>query len=124
MSRLLAECTESHKKIAMGLLSYIPDYKDIDRLTQLWNSYQDKDNRKLFLWKDEETDNFVAIIGVELTEYTPVIRQLAVSPSFRSEGIAHLMLDEIQKKYHQDTLSATLELSQFLSHWEGKDSDD
>ena len=71
---------QSYEKIAMGLLSYVTDLKNVARLKPEMESYIENVDRKLFLWKDEVTDNIVALIGVEISEAMVLVRHIAVSP--------------------------------------------
>ncbi|HJF30067.1 MAG TPA: N-acetyltransferase, partial [Ligilactobacillus saerimneri] len=53
---MLYKYKNDYQKIAMGLLSFIPDLKDFARLKQEIDWYQAEDNRALFLWKNEDED--------------------------------------------------------------------
>ncbi len=101
----------------MGLLSYISDFKDMDRLNQLMDTYRENEQKHLYLWSDKETDNFVAVIGVEIGDEV-IIRQLAVNPSFRNEGIAHQVLDQLQQIFPNKNMIGTLEMNSIVAHWE------
>lgn len=121
---MLVRCLEDQLKIAMGLLSFISDFKDFDRLNQLCDSYQKSADRALYLWKDEETDNFIGVVGVEFTDDDVLVRHIAVNPSFRHEGIAHKMLDAVHHINQKKSLMGTLELTSILAHWEGSSKSD
>lgn len=114
---------QSREKIAMGLLSYVTDLKNVARLKAEMDSYIENDGRKLFLWKDEETDNIVALAGVESSEGMVLVRHLAVSPSFRKEGIVYLLLDGLQLQYPFCSISGTIETAEFISKWSKKQKD-
>lgn len=114
---MLVRCRDDQMKIAMGLLSFISDFKDFDRLNKLCEKYQNEDNRALYLWKDEDTENFIGVIGVEFDDEDVLVRQIAVNPSFRHEGIAHKMLDAVQEINRKKSLMGTLELTSILTHW-------
>ena len=111
---------QSYEKIAMGLLSYVTDLKNVARLKPEMESYIENVDRKLFLWKDEVTDNIVALIGVEISEAMVLVRHIAVSPSFRNEGIVHRLLDGLQQHYPRSTINGTLETAPFLAKWNQK----
>lgn len=111
---------QSCEKIAMGLLSYVTDLKNVARLKPEMESYIENVDRKLFLWKDEETDNIVALIGVEIDEAMVLVRHIAVSPSFRKEGIVHQLLDGLQQHYPASTINGTLETAPFIAKWNQK----
>lgn len=115
---------QSREKIAMGLLSYVTDLKNVARLKAEMASYIENDGRKLFLWKDEETDNIVALAGVESSEGMILVRHLAVSPSFRKEGIVYSLLDGLQLQYPACSISGTIETAGFISKWSKKHKDE
>ena len=48
---MLYKYKDSYKKIAMGLLSFIPDLKDISHLQTELDWYQKDASRFLYLWK-------------------------------------------------------------------------
>jgi len=108
---------QSCEKIAMGLLSYVTDLKNVARLKAEMESYIENADRKLFLWKDEETDNIVALIGIEISEAVVLVRHIAVSPSFRKEGIVHRLLDGLQQQYPASAINGTLETAAFIARW-------
>lgn len=51
------------EKIAMGLLSFMPNEKDLKQLQQTIKDYETDTDRQLFLWKEDE--DIVGAIGVE-----------------------------------------------------------
>ena len=63
---MLIKYKKSYEKFAMGLLSFMPDERDIKKLQQTMKSYETDDHMQLFLWKDEE------IIGLIGTEYLQI----------------------------------------------------
>lgn len=121
---VLITYNQTYEKIAMGLLSYISDLKNVDYLQLEMESYINKDNKKLFLWRDEETDNIVAVIGLEIGEMMILVRHLSVSPSYRNEGIVHEMLDKVQIYYPEHNLNGTLETAPFIAKWAQRHRED
>ncbi|CZQ83478.1 acyl-coa n-acyltransferase [Trichococcus palustris] len=115
---------QSCEKIAMGLLSYVTDLKNVARLKAEMDSYKENAERKLFLWKDEETDNIVALVGIELSDTMILVRHLAVSPSFRKEGIVYSLLNGLQKQYPAHSISGTIETAQFIAKWSQKQKEE
>ena len=61
---MLYKYKKDYQKIAMGLLSFIAELKDISRLQSELKWYDAEDNRNLYLWKDDSND-FVGIVGIE-----------------------------------------------------------
>lgn len=105
-------------KIAMGLLSYIERFHEMDDLRDemaLIKSGQ----RHLSLWRDETTGNVIGLIGYDLKDDDRIIivRYLALNPSFRGEGVSYDIVSALTEEYPDATLSGTLELSDFLNKW-------
>lgn len=121
---MLISYNQKYEKIAMGLLSYIADLKSMERLQAEMESYIDEDDKKLFLWRDSETENIIAIIGVECGESVVLVRHLAVNPSFRNEGLIYKMLDKLQTHYPECAINGTLETATFVTKWAQKSQED
>lgn len=95
----LVRFRKTHEKIAMGFLSYIPGEKMVSKLQETIQQYENDENWKLFLYKEDE--DYLGLIGIEVDEeqnkYT--IQHISVNPSFRSEGIGQEMVQEIKEKF-------------------------
>lgn len=120
--KMLYKYKNDYQKIAMGLLSFIPDLKDFARLKQEIDWYQAEDNRALFLWKNEDED-FTGIIGVELNDEFIIVRQIAVSPAQRNEGVTYKMLTALSERLPNLKLMGNMETSSFVTKWEQKRSE-
>ncbi|UJF14852.1 N-acetyltransferase [Jeotgalibaca sp. MA1X17-3] len=114
---MLISYNQNYEKISMGLLSYIPDLKNISHLQEELDSYIENGDKKLYLWRDEHTENIVAIIGIGCDDSVLLVRHLSVSPSFRNEGIIYKMLDKLQSLYPELMINGTLDTAPFLSKW-------
>lgn len=117
---MIISYNEDYEKIAMGLLSYIPDLKEPNRLESELEWYNSQDNRKIYLWRSEETQNLVAVIGLEVESEAILIRHIAVDPSYRNEGITYMFLNELQERYSDKNLVSTLETANIISNWQKK----
>ena len=90
---MLVRYKKALEKIAMGLLSFMPQEKDIKRLMETIQQYEQQDNWMLYLWKRGE--EYVGIVGVLVEETAATIQHITVIPSHRGEGIALKMLQEL-----------------------------
>lgn len=117
---MLISYNQNYEKIAMGLLSYIADFKLVNRLQDEMESYTVSDDKRLFLWKDNETDNIVGVIGVEYNEVVVLVRHVAINPSFRNEGIVYKVLDKLQTHFPNHAINGTLETAPFIAKWSQK----
>ena len=90
---MLVRYKKALEKIAMGLLSFMPQEKDIKRLMETVQQYEQQDNWMLYLWK--RGDEYVGIVGVLVEETVATIQHITVIPSHRGEGIALKMVQEL-----------------------------
>ncbi len=90
---MLIRYKKAFEKIAMGLLSFMPNEKDIKKLTETIQSYENDDNWVLYLWK--KNDEYVGIVGLVTDNHTATIQHVSVVPSYRGEGVAKEMLQEV-----------------------------
>lgn len=106
-----------YEKITMGLLSFIPDLKNVANLKSELVWYQQNENRCIFLWKDNK-NNFVGVLGVEIEEEYLLIRQIAVTPSARNKGISFEMLDTLQANYADKKILGSIDTTDIIKKWE------
>lgn len=93
---MLIRYKKAYEKIAMGLLSFMPNEKDLKKLQQTMKNYESEDNWQLFLWKEED---ITGLIGVVLTDDTVEVQHISVNPSHRYEGIGKNMLLSVKQIY-------------------------
>lgn len=115
---MLIPYINQYKKVAMGLLSYIDDYKDLDSLNAEMEQIE-SGKRKLLLWKDEETDNVVGLIGFDQADPQSnlLVRYLSISPSFRNEGLSYTIMNALANEYPKNAITGTLDMADFMSKW-------
>lgn len=99
---MLVKYKSAYKKIAMGLISYMPNEKDIKTLQETIERYETDDAWQLFLWKEED---IVGVAGIHLLdEEHAELCHLSVNPSFRDEGIGKTILAAIREKIGMELL--------------------
>lgn len=97
---MLIKFKKQYEKIAMGLLSFMPDEKDIKVLQDTVKSYEANEHWHLYLWKQE--DEVVGVIGFKIeNDLNVVIQHISVNPSYRSMGIGRTMIEEIKNIYDE-----------------------
>lgn len=109
-----------YEKITMGLISYIPDLKDPERLSEELSLYEEDPSRDIYLWQSEETKNLIAMVGIEEEEDIILLRHIAIDPSFRNEGLTYLLLDHLAEKVNGKRIVGTLETASVISNWQKK----
>ncbi|BAB05277.1 GNAT family N-acetyltransferase [Halalkalibacterium halodurans] len=87
----------AQRKIAMGLISFMPKEKEIKKLQKTIDLYEKETEWELFLWKVE--DDYVAVIGVcHLANGDAELHHLGVNPSFRQEGLGKRLIEEVKRR--------------------------
>lgn len=110
---MLIRYKKSFEKIAMGLLSFMPNEKDLKRLQQTMKQYETEENWQLFLWKEGE--DIIGLVGVSISDPTMEIKHISVNPSHRHQGIGKTMIKALDELYTEKTLTATEETESFLN---------
>lgn len=107
-----------YEKVVMGLLSYIPEFKEFSELKEEMNKI-DQHERKIYLWKDADSDNIIGLVGFDQHDGTDtlVVRYLSINPSFREEGLTYDILTALKKEYPVYSLTGVISLSTILSKW-------
>ncbi|MGY3187710.1 GNAT family N-acetyltransferase [Lysinibacillus sp. TE18511] len=110
---MLIRYKKAFEKIAMGLLSFMPNEKDIKKLKETIHSYENDDNWVLYLWK--KNDEYIGIVGL-VTDSINVatIQHVSVVPSYRGEGVAKEMLQEVAELGQYECVRATEETRKFV----------
>lgn len=98
---MLIKFKKQFEKIAMGLLSFMPDEKDVKVLQDTIHKYETNENWVLYLWKQDEV--VVGAIGVKIEDdLNLVIQHISVNPSYRNIGIGKNMIDGIKERYEEE----------------------
>ncbi|MFC6274762.1 N-acetyltransferase [Levilactobacillus tangyuanensis] len=114
---MLLKYRSDYQKIAMGLLSLLPNFKDWDRLQAELTWYLSGDDRTLYLWKDEH-DDFAGIIGAEEQGNYLIVRLLTLMPDKQSTKNTWQMLDELATAVPKLRLMGTLATAKIIAKWE------
>jgi riboflavin biosynthesis RibT protein len=95
---MLIRYKKTFEKIAMGLLSFMPDEKDLKKLQITMKEYETEENWQLFLWKEED---IIGLLGV-LFDHAGnqiIIQHISVNPSHRFQGIGKKMVKALKEMY-------------------------
>lgn len=110
---MITKYKKSFQKIAMGLLSFMPKEHELKALQQTIQRYEEIPDWHLHLW--EEDEDFVGLIGIEVAENYFTVHHASVTPSYRSEGIGHAMIEEVQHLMKPREIRATEDTEAFLA---------
>jgi riboflavin biosynthesis RibT protein len=110
---MLIRYKKAFEKIAMGLLSFMPNEKDLKKLQQTMKNYESDDSWQLFLWKEDE--DIIGLLGVNFTEEKIMkIQHISVNPSHRHQGIGKRMVNALQEMFPEWEASANDETASFF----------
>lgn len=110
---MLIRYKKTFEKIAMGLLSFMPNEKDLKHLQQTMHDYETDDSKKMFLWRQNE--DIIGLIGVfEIDDKTIELAHISVNPSHRNQGIGKQMVCELQNMFQDYNLIANEATAPFL----------
>ncbi|MDC3413097.1 GNAT family N-acetyltransferase [Aquibacillus sp. 3ASR75-11] len=94
---MLIRYKKNFEKIAMGLLSFMPEEKEVKKLQQTIKEYESNPNWHLFLWKE---DDILGAIGMRVEDgLNAVIQHISVNPSHRNMGIGKKMVNEMKELF-------------------------
>lgn len=110
--------TDSSNKIVMGLLSYSAACQSTQDILDTLDWYDQEDDRRLFLYKEDMNSDYIGLLGIEETEDQLIlIRVATLNPSYRDEGYLLRMLDDLQDLYSDQVITSTLETKDFVLEW-------
>ncbi|MDQ0157224.1 GNAT family N-acetyltransferase [Robertmurraya andreesenii] len=109
---MLIRYKKAFEKIAMGLLSFMPNEKDLKKLQSTMKQYEMSDQYQLFLWKEED---IIGLIGVVFLEDDLIeIQHISVNPSHRHQGIGKTMVKALKELLPDKKLQANNETAEFI----------
>lgn len=110
---MLIRYKKAFEKIAMGLLSFMPNEKDLKKLQQTMKNYETDESWQLFLWKEEE--DIIGLIGVRFNDNkTMLVQHISVNPSHRHQGIGKRMVNSLKEMLPEWTAAASEETAAFF----------
>ena len=105
-------------KIALGLLSFIPEWKnDYERLNQELD-WATSGNRQVMLWENQFTNQLTGIIIFEQGDRYILVRYLSFSPSDRSGRNVYDLFNDLHQHLSDYRLMGTLATQPLSSNWE------
>ncbi|SEP69971.1 GNAT family N-acetyltransferase [Piscibacillus halophilus] len=112
---MLIKYKKSFEKIAMGLLSFMPDEKEVKKLQSTIKEYETNDQWRLFLWKEEDV---LGAIGVRIDDgQKMIVQHISVTPSHRNQGIGKKMVKALKDQFADEYLICANEKTEnFVSH--------
>ncbi|HAQ06347.1 MAG TPA: N-acetyltransferase [Bacillus bacterium] len=110
---MLIRYKKAFEKIAMGLLSFMPNEKDLKKLQQTMKEYETAEGWQLFLWREGE--DIIGLIGVSFTDHKMMkVQHISVNPSHRHQGIGKRMVNSLKEMFSEWTAAANEETIAFF----------
>lgn len=117
---MLYKYKNDYAKIAMGLLSFIPDLKAFNNLQIELQWYANNSNRALLLWKNKYGD-FTGIIGLLVLDSSVLVRHIAVTPTERDGRLVYDLLDAVAQLYPTKKVLGSLDIAALFTKWEKRE---
>ncbi|GHV99899.1 reductase [Lactobacillus nasalidis] len=94
---MLVPYKKDYEKVAMGLLSYLPDFKNLQNLQEEMQLYAADPAHRLYLYRDQE-QNIVGLVGCEIGSGCQVLRYLSLAPGFRDDEHFTRLMQELKQE--------------------------
>lgn len=79
---MLIECKNDKEKVAMGLLSYLSDFKNLANLKEEIQLNKNSSEFHLYLYRSDEP-NFIGVIATQTDGQFIIIRYVSFAPNYR-----------------------------------------
>ncbi|MCA0970291.1 GNAT family N-acetyltransferase [Halobacillus litoralis] len=114
---MLIRYKKSFEKIAMGLLSFMPEVSDVKTLQGMIKEYDENENWHLFLWKDED---ILGAVGVRIDGAKVIVQHVTVNPSHRNMGIGKRMFHRINELFKEYDVCSDVATESFIEKCESE----
>ncbi|MDF7668381.1 MULTISPECIES: reductase [unclassified Lactobacillus] len=112
---MLIECKSDKEKVAMGLLSYLPDFKNLANLKEEINLNKTSSEFQLYLYRGDEA-NFVGVIGTQNDANFIIIRYLSFAPDYRNAKCESAAVRELAATNPKKKVTALPEWTYLLKY--------
>lgn len=113
---MLVRYRKDYQKIAMGLLSLLPELRENGRFSQEL-TWAEREHREIYLWKDQEDNHFIAVVILEVGTNYVLVRRLSFTPSERTGRNVYALLSAVHDEYPDKRLMGTMENQALITSW-------
>lgn len=104
---MLIKYKKDYEKTVMGLLSLMPDFKNLKNLREEMALYNKQDNAfQVFLYSEERQSNIVGAIGLNVSDQVVAIRYVVFAPGSASEANKRHLIRGLQDYFDKQTITA------------------
>ncbi|TPR52826.1 hypothetical protein DY042_00975 [Apilactobacillus kunkeei] len=114
---MLLKYRTEYKKIAMDMLSLLPDMNKGNHLEDEMNWYEDSDNRVIYLWKNQD-DNWAGLVAIEQKNDLLVLRRVVLTPDSWNINNCCSMIDDLNNLYMGKKIVGTMDTTSICEIWE------
>ncbi|AIG65670.1 reductase [Weissella tructae] len=113
---------KDQEKIAIGLLSYLPRFRKFEHAQREFAWYEaNPQERQLLLWRNNDTNHFSAIVGIEFAYGNVVVCLLAFGADVPKKARRKHMIeifDALQQTYHDQVILGTFRTQRLITKWQ------
>lgn len=117
---MLIKYNKNYEKTAMGLLSYLPDFKNLANLQEEMKLNQKNAEFQLYLYR-QENSNIIGVLGTQKDDPFVVIRYLSLAPGFREEKYQKRIMTALKDAAGTDRITAVPDYTYLLKWLRAKD---
>lgn len=110
---MLVQYKKDYEKTAMGLLSFLPDFKSLDNLKDEMKLNQEDNEFQLYLYRKDDS-NIVGVLGTQNDENFIIIRYLSLAPGFREEKYLIDILQNLAEDHPKQKIAAVPEYTYLI----------
>lgn len=110
---MLIQYKKDYEKIAMGLLSYLPDFSNLNNLKDEIRLNQEDNDFQLYLFRNQEM-NIVGVVGTQIEKDFVVIRYLSFAPGYREEKYQRRLMKELKENFPKKRITAIPEYAYLI----------
>jgi riboflavin biosynthesis RibT protein len=114
---MLLKYRSEYKKIAIDMLSLLPNMGKGEHLREEMSWYNDQDSRIMYLWKNKD-GKWAGLIAIEIKHNFIIVRRLVLTPDSWSMNNCCHILDELSHLYLDTKIVGTMETTSICEIWE------
>lgn len=113
---MLMQYKKDYEKTTMGLLSLLPDFKNLKNLREEIKLYETNSEFKLFLYRQKQ--NVGGVISVQENADFLIVRYLSMAPGFSDPNVLKEMMVELAHVDVHKKIATVPEYSYLLKYLE------
>lgn len=117
---MLVPYRQDYRKIVLGLLSFIDEIHNYDRVAEEVDWSLGVGN-PIYLWQSDLDSHFSGVAILEVGPEYALVRRISFLPSDRSGHNVYTFLTALHQKYPDKRLMGTLVTQPLITNWERMD---